>query len=504
MSDRTSGVLLHISSLPSEYGIGDLGPHAFKFVDFLFETKQRYWQILPINPTEAVGAHSPYSSPSAFAGNILLISPEALVSDKIVNTTDIVGGMPGTPSMVDYDAVVSYKNFFLDRAYQNFRTRAAVRKTHESAFNHFIAAHAHWLDDYALFVTIKEHFEGKIWTGWPESFRRRDAAALKKFAQARARQIEKVKFLQFLFFTQWFKLKDYCRSRDIQLIGDMPIYVSLDSVDVWVYPRNYKLDDNLQPVAVAGVPPDYFSETGQRWGNPVYRWEELRETRFSWWVERVRCHLQLYDMVRIDHFRGLVQYWEIPAGEQTAVNGHWEDAPTDDLFKTLEARCTKPLPIIAEDLGHITDDVRGAMRRFDFPGMKVLLFAFNGDMVHHPYLPHNFTERCVVYTGTHDNNTVLGWFRDEATECEIHNLEQYIHKKVSADSVGWDFIRLAFDSKAEVAIIPLQDILGLGGEARMNTPATIRRNWRWRVASEAFTETLRSKLRDLTIAAKRA
>lgn len=504
MSERKSGILLHISSLPCEFGIGDLGPCAYRFVDFLNDAGQSYWQILPIHPTESVTGHSPYSGPSAFAGNILFVSPSLLADEGILTRKDMAMKPEFPAGAVDYDSVTAYKTGLCHRAYERFLSVASVRRAQKRKFDAFVKANASWLEDYALFAAIKNHFKGTSWTKWPEALRKREKGALRDFAQAHEDEMGRTKFLQYLFFKQWDGLKDYCAQKGVRLMGDMPIYVSLDSADVWAYPQNFKLDDALQPVAVAGVPPDYFSATGQRWGNPVYNWDALTASRFSWWAERFRSNFRLFDVLRIDHFRGLVQYWEIPANEPTAVNGRWADVPTDDFFKTLEERFSTPLPIIAEDLGYITEDVRAAMRRFGFAGMKVLLFAFNENMETHPYLPHNFKERCVVYTGTHDNNTVLGWFRDEATEREIANVQQYIGKTLSAGSVHWDFVRMAMESPAELAIIPMQDILGLGSEARMNKPAAQAGNWRWRVSPEAFDKNLLGKLRDLTAETKRA
>jgi 4-alpha-glucanotransferase len=503
MSERKSGILLHISSLPCEFGIGDLGPCAYRFADFLHEAKQAYWQILPINQTCPITGYSPYSSPSAFAANTLFISPRLLVKEGILHEED-VNVKPDFPAgTVDYDAVRAYKTGICHRAYERFASDVRVRRSQEKGINDFTAANAFWLEDYALFETIKDHFDRTIWTAWPKALRKRESGALRDFAKTHKDEINEIKLLQYLFFKQWDGLKDYCAKKSIRLMGDMPIYMDMDSVDVWTKPQNYKLDGEFRPVVVAGVPPDYFSATGQRWGNPVYDWDALRESQFSWWVERFRFNFRLFDVVRIDHFRGLVQCWEIPAPEQTAVNGQWADVPTDDFFNKLQECFLAPLPIIAEDLGYITEDVRDAMRRFGFPGMKVLLFAFNGNMEEHPYLPHNYEERCVVYTGTHDNNTVSGWFQDEASDQEIANIQHYIGKELSAGSVHWDFIRMAMESPAGLAIIPMQDILGLGSDARMNTPATNNGNWRWRVSPEAFDRGLLKKLRDLTLEAKR-
>ncbi|MBN1869589.1 MAG: 4-alpha-glucanotransferase [Candidatus Omnitrophica bacterium] len=505
MSERKSGILLHISSLPSEFGIGDLGSGAYRFVDFLSKARQHYWQILPINPTDSISAHSPYSSLSAFAGNILFISLQRLVDEGILSEGDINVRPEFSDKIVQFEAVIKYKKKILDRAYECFVSDPIVRRAQENDFNNFVISNAFWLNDYALFITIKERHQQKGWLEWPEDLRRRKNKALKDFEKLHKDELNKVKFLQYLFFKQWRELKDYCASKNVRLLGDLSIYMNLDSVDVWRYPENYKLDDQLNPIGVAGVPPDYFSKTGQRWGNPVYDWDHLQQSEFSWWIERFRFNFRLFDVVRIDHFRGLVQYWEIPIKEKTAEKGKWNNVPTDAFFKTLKQSFQKPVKIIAEDLGFITDDVRNAMRRLGFPGMKVLLFAFNGDMKTHPYLPHNYKERCIVYTGTHDNNTVLGWFKDEATADEIANIKLYLNKEVSSRSISWDLIDLAFRSDAEIAIVPMQDVLGLGSDARMNIPGTIQdQNWRWRLSENELIDKIINQLSQITLKTGRA
>ncbi|MCK4882682.1 MAG: 4-alpha-glucanotransferase [Candidatus Omnitrophica bacterium] len=505
MSDRKSGILLHISSLPSEFGIGDLGPGAYRFVDFLHKAKQQYWQILPINPTDPISNHSPYSSLAAFAANILFISPQLLVEEGIITAAAIDPKPDFSAVSVEYDAVTAYKQKILNHAYENFVSDPSIRQAQEKDFNDFVSANAFWLEDYALFVTMKDHFQKKIWLDWPEALRYRKTKALRDFSKEQKDELTRTKFFQYLFFRQWVKLKEYCADHGVRLFGDLAIYMNLDSADVWQHPRNYKLDDQSQPSVVAGVPPDYFSTTGQRWGNPVYNWDVLKKSRFSWWVERFRFNFQLFDVVRIDHFRGLVQFWEIPAHETTAVNGQWADVPTNSLFKALEKSFSTPLPIIAEDLGYITEDVRKAMRKFGFPGMKILLFAFNGDLKEHPYLPHNYKDDCVVYTGTHDNNTVLGWFENEASDDEINNIRQYTKKKITSDSICWDLIHMAFYSAAEIAMIPMQDLLGLGEEARMNKPGTSgNENWRWRLLADGLSKEVAGRLADITAKTGRA
>ena len=501
MVGRKSGILLHISSLPCEFGIGDLGSCAYAFVDFLNETKQHYWQVLPVNPTDSLSQHSPYSSHSAFAGNVLFISPQLLSKDGFLTDQDVGEILSSSSRHIDYVTVVSYKSGLYDKAYNHFKNDPGAYK---KSFNQFREENAFWLNDYALFVAIKKKFNEEIWTSWPEDFKKRGSDVLQKFTVEHEDEITKITFLQYLFFRQWEQLKAYCQSKNVSLIGDVAIYMHLDSVDVWTNPRNYQLDDNYCPTVVSGVPPDAFSDVGQRWGNPVYDWEELRREKFSWWIQRLELNFHLFDVVRIDHFRGMVQYWEIPENEQTAINGKWRDVPTVDFFRELEKYFARPLPIIAEDLGHITEDVHEVMRQFGFPGMKVLLFAFENNLIDHPYLPHNYDSYSVVYTGTHDNNTVLGWFENKASEHELNNMQTYLKKVVLSESVCWDLIRLAFSSPARLAIISMQDILGLGAEARMNTPATISGNWMWRLGKEMLSPKVIRELKAVTVDAHRA
>lgn len=499
MSERASGILLHISSLPSPFGIGDLGESAYHFADFLKNAKQSYWQILPINPTDPISQHSPYSSISAFAGNELLISPQLLVKDGLLEPKDIEHRPNFPAEHVDFEGVKPYKDSLLERATANFEKHPTQYKALKRDFDGFLKAQNFWIEDYALFSVIKKHHGGAIWTSWPKGLRDRNRNALLEFAAQHAQAIYRIKFYQFLFFRQWHLLRRYCHKTKVKLIGDLPIYMNLDSADVWVNPENYKLGSDHNPSMVSGVPPDYFSRTGQFWGNPVYDWEVLKKTKYSWWIQRFRFNFQLFDLVRVDHFRGFVKFWEIPAGSATAVDGHWADVPTRDFFKSLEQACGKPLPIIAEDLGFITDDVRDVIRDFEFPGMKVLMFAFNGDDIRqHPYLPENYAGRCVVYTGTHDNNTARGWFQQEATREVKDNLNKYFGRDVSQETVHWDLIRAALGSPAELAIIPMQDYLGLGAESRMNTPATLNGNWRWRVDQGKLTKALMMKIADKT------
>lgn len=499
MNKRGSGILLHITSLPSPYGIGDLGPGAYRFADFLAQSRQRFWQVLPLNPTDQAFGNSPYSSNSAFAGNALLISPQLLLEEGLIDKKD-VGSVPSFPQKsVDYPSAIRYKEQFLNRTYEH------MRRSHKdfAAYEQFVSENAHWLESYSLFMVIKRHSQGKVWSEWERELKERNPEHLRRIREQFPDELEKEKFLQYLFWKQWRSLRRYCNEKGIHLIGDMPIYVNYDSAGVWAHPETFRLDQDGRPTFVAGVPPDYFSKTGQLWGNPVYRWDVLRETGYGWWIRRVAHNLALFDVLRVDHFRGFVAFWEVPATEQTAVNGHWVQAPAEDFFTVL-TRSLSNLSIIAEDLGTITPDVKEIMKRFGFPGMRVLLFAFGEDLPTHPYLPHNYVPNCVVYTGTHDNNTVKGWFESEAGPSEKQRLFRYLGREVSAENVHSELIRLAMESIANTVVFPMQDVLGLGEEARMNRPASRAGNWEWRLLPEQLTPALAGSLSDRTVTCGRA
>jgi 4-alpha-glucanotransferase len=493
MDTRGSGILLHISSLPSPCGIGDVGPAAFNFADFLLQAKQSYWQVLPLNPTDQVCGNSPYSTVSSYAGNTMLISPELLVQSGFLTDEDIARQPSFPAGRCDYSLVIPYKAQLLRTAYNRYRATGLER----DAFKAFCTHNRDWLDDYALFKVIKGRNKGKPWNEWEPSCRDRDTHQLNYIKETYEDDIEREQWLQYIFYKQWASLKAYCNARGIRIIGDMPMYVNLDSVDVWTNTEIFKLDTNKRPLFSAGVPPDYFSATGQLWGNPVYNWEVLKKTGFKWWLERMARYMTLYDIVRIDHFRGFVAFWEVPAHEQTAINGVWVDAPAAEFFKKLIKKFPS-LSLIAEDLGVITDDVRDIMQRFGFPGMKVLQFAFSEDLPTHPYLPHNYTPHCVVYTGTHDNNTTRGWFEQETTAEDRRRLFNYLGREVSADEIPHEFIRLAMMSVAKTVIFPLQDILRLGAESRMNRPGTTHGNWEWRVTPDQITAAYADNLSTLT------
>jgi len=489
---RGSGILLHITSLPSPFGIGDIGPGAYRFADFLAETGQSCWQVLPLNPTDQATDNSPYSSSSAFAGNPMLISPELLVDDGLLTGKEMDNHPDFPRDRVDYADVIAFKGKLLKAACERFK-----KKRDKKDYEKFCLENALWLEDFALFSVLKERFGGAVWNAWPAELKGRNSRWLQKVKRELEGELEHRKFLQYLFFKQWHLLKGYCNERNIRIFGDMPIYVRFDSADVWTHPEIFKLDKKMQPAFVAGVPPDYFSETGQLWGNPVYRWDALKQTGYEWWIQRMEQNLKLFDLMRIDHFRGFVAYWQVPASEKTAVNGKWVKAPVEDFFKALLEHFGT-LPIIAEDLGFITEDVKEVMGRFGFPGMKVLLFAFGDDLAKNPYVPHNHIENCVIYTGTHDNNTARGWFENEAVEKTKKNFFRYLGREVSPEEAHAVLVRLAMMSVAEMAIIPMQDILGLAEKARMNHPGTGDGNWRWRLLPEQLTPALIENLSEMT------
>ena len=475
MTDRGSGILLHITSLPSRFGIGDLGPSAYRFADFLAETKQSLWQILPLGPTDAACGHSPYASASAFAGSSLLTSPELLLDDGLVTREEIESAQIPLLPEADYAQAAAIKDHLLDIGYRRFK-----EETSKGEYERFREEHSQWLEPYAAFIAIKRHFGGKPWDQWPTGIRLRQREALKSIKRELADEIGREEFVQFQFLRQWAALKRYCGDKGIAIVGDVPIYVSYDSADAWSNPEIFKLDSAGRPTAMAGVPPDFFSKTGQLWGNPLYRWDVLKADGYSWWIARMAHALKLFDIVRIDHFRGFAAYWEVPAGEKTAVNGKWVQAPAVDFLETL-SRHFPTLPVVAEDLGVITADVKEVMERFKLPGMKVLLFAFGEADPKHPYLPHNYRPNCMVYTGTHDNNTVRGWFDNEAKPDEKKRLFRYLGCEVPPEQLHWELIRLAMMSVADVVIVPMQDLLGLGEESRMNKPSLTDGNWGWRL-----------------------
>ena len=497
-NQRSSGILCHVSSLPSSYGIGDLGPEAFHFVDILARARQRFWQVLPLNPTDRGLGNSPYSSYSAFAFNPLLISPEGLYQDGLLTREELEKCRIDSDGSVAFDQVYDRKAWMIGRAYDKYQSRWFK----SSAFDRFCSEQGTWLDDHALFVVLKRRFKSVGWADWPVEFRDRHPRALKDISVQVVAEVRMEKYAQFLFYGQWMKLRAYCLKKGVRLIGDVPIYVNYDSVDVWCNRRFFKLDEQGRQTFVAGVPPDYFSKEGQRWGNPVYNWDELKKTGFAWWVDRVRHNLDFFDLVRIDHFRAFAQYWEIPASEPTAVKGVWKDVPGLELFTAIQ-KAFPDLPIIAEDLGVITPDVDALKDRFLLPGMHVLMFAFHNEYKKSRDLPENSTELSVVYTGTHDNNTIAGWFLKDITPMEKKNMREYFRRDISSDDVNWVMIDLALRSAAFLAIIPVQDLLGLKDDARMNKPSTVKGNWGWRFLPGALTSQVVDRLAALVVSTKR-
>ncbi len=491
---RRAGVLLHVTSLPSPYGIGDLGPEAFAFVDFLASAGQTLWQILPLTPTATFLGDSPYSSPSVFAGNPLLVSPELLARKGLVRLADLQQVPAPTGSRVDYAAVTAQRRVLLDAAFD----AAAPGLAHDRAFQDFVRrAGPAWLDDYALFQVVKDRRGGESWHCWPEPLRDRDPAALDALRDEAARDLAKVAFEQHLFFSQWHDLKAHAARSGVAVVGDMPFYPTFDSADCWANPGLFKLGPDRQPTVVAGVPPDYFSATGQRWGNPVYRWEAMAKAGYAWWMDRLAHNLELADMVRLDHFRAFSAHWEIPAQEKTAVNGRWVDGPGAEFFIALKKRFRR-MPVIAEDLGMITEDVRALRRAFSLPGMRVLMFAFGADLPESDNAWHHHDASSVAYTGTHDNNTVRGWFEAETSPEDRARMAEYMGHEPMADTVAWDLVRLCMLSVAPMAVAPMQDLLGLSASGRMNVPAVANGNWGWRMERGAASPDLAARLRRLT------
>lgn len=487
---RSSGILLHPTSFPSRFGIGDLGHEAYRFIDFLKDGYQQYWQILPLGPTGF--GNSPYMCYSALAGNPLLISPDKLVGEGLLSEDDFAN-LPEFPlDNVDYQQVESTKIPLLKKACSNFKANNTPKQI--KAFEEFCYSKAYWLDDYSLFMALKDSTGGASWNSWDKDIASRKPKALEKAKKDLESEVFYHKFLQFQFYSQWSELRKYANDRNVEIIGDIPIYVAHDSADVWGNPENFALDKDTGAAALmAGVPPDYFSATGQLWGNPVYDWKQLEKQNFKWWVQRFEAMLDYVDIIRIDHFRGFEAFWAVPLGEETAVNGEWVKAPGDKLFETIKKELGT-LPVLAEDLGTITPDVEALRDKFEFPGMKVLQFAFGGD-ASNPYLPFNVQDtNCVIYTGTHDNDTTVGWY-EKANDDEKRNLSFYLGN-ISPDGVHWDLIRLAMGSVANVAIFPLQDILGLGSNARMNVPSQGEGNWEWRYRSQAMNPELSQRMKN--------
>ena len=497
---RASGILLHPTSLPGPFGIGDLGPEAYAFADFLIAGGQSLWQVLPLGPTGY--GDSPYACYSAFAGNTLLISPEHLITEGLLDRSDLPVETSLPRERVDFEQVHELKDSLLRKAYERYTrtTDTSLR----SAFETFAQRYSVWLDDYALFRALKDAHRGVSWIEWEPALVKRTPATLSRARKQLREQIEAQMFYQFLFFRQWFAIKNYCNERGIKLVGDLPIFVAHDSADVWANPEGFKLDQNGIPLVVAGVPPDYFSTTGQLWGNPLYNWDRMLGEGFKWWIERVEATLKVVDIVRVDHFRGFAACWEIPGGDTTAERGRWVEAPGRELFTAIREALGE-LPIIAEDLGVITPDVVALRDDFGFPGMRILQFGFGSDPMNHD-LPHNYHRNVVAYTGTHDNDTTVGWFRSVAGEGSTRTAKQIERERTfclnylntTGREIHWDFIRAVLASVANTAVVPLQDVLGLGTEARMNLPNSTEGNWAWRLKANALTGEVAARLKELT------
>lgn len=489
---RRSGILLHPTSLPGKYGIGTLGREAHEFVDFLADSRQKLWQVLPLGPTGY--ADSPYQSLSAFAGNPLLVAFDGLVRAGWLSSREI-GPVPDLSSdKVDYARTMAFRSGVLRKAYAGFVERAdsKVRKR----FDSFCESHQFWLDDFALFMTLKSLAKEKPWVAWHPDLARRHKAAIRDCEEKHADDIRFHKFVQFVFFDQWLELKAYAASKSVEIIGDLPLYVAHDSADCWAAGRNFLIDHDGHPKLMAGVPPDFFSKTGQLWGNPVYNWRHLKETGFEWWVQRVRHSLLFADLLRLDHFRGLAAYWAVPYGRRTAARGKWHKAPGRELLEVLQ-QALGSLPLIAEDLGVITSDVVKLRDDFGLPGMKIMQYGFDSCEEQNGFLPHTYRRNCVVYTGTHDNDSVLGWYHAAKRESRTFARE-YLGADARNTDIAWAFIRGAWGSVADMAIVPLQDILGLGGRSRMNYPGTTLGNWQWRVGKSDLSRALSRRLARLT------
>lgn len=487
---RSAGVLLHITSLPSPYGIGDLGPEAEKFAEFLNQSGQRYWQILPVNPTGEEQLYSPYSAVSAMAGNTLLISPEKMVADDLVSPADLKKFNVANHGKVSYKEATLVREVLFEKGFRTFLTSPP---THPP-FREFCRRESWWLDDFALYSVLKEHHDNKPWYEWPNPYKLRQQKALGDINRFHVERINKVKWLQYIFDKQWKELKAFCNNLNILMFGDLPFYVSYDSADVWANPEIFKLDNARNMKGVAGVPPDYFNSEGQLWGMPVFRWDVLKKKGYSWWVNRVRKNFEMFDQVRLDHFRAFVSFWEVPADEKTAVNGKWNRGPGSDIFRVIHEKLGKPA-FIAEDLGDVDATVFALRDEFDFAGMKVLQFAFGDNMTTSDYIPHNYTTNFVVYTGTHDNNTTVGWWLKDTKQDVRANLKQYVDQPgISQNNIHLVLGKMAYASVARIVILPLQDVLGLDETARMNTPASVKLNWLWRLKGGQLLPTFKNQL----------
>jgi 4-alpha-glucanotransferase len=486
---RSSGILLHPTSLPGQFGSGDLGASAYHFVDWLVTAGQSIWQMLPLGPAGL--ANSPYMSLSAFAGSPLLIDLQYLVSQGWLAQEDLHTTQDLSVYHVDYEEVIAFRIKLLAKASKQFFKHG--KSEDRKLYSHYCAIEKSWLDDYSLFQALNDEYGDREWSSWNADLAQREPNRLKKASAEFQENVDFHKFTQWCFARQWSLLKKYANDRNVILVGDIPIFVAYHSADVWAHPEEFFLDKDGMPTVVAGVPPDYFSKTGQRWGNPLYRWSVMKENRYRWWIERFRKTFALFDVLRIDHFRGFESYWEIPEEEETAIQGRWVKGPGEGFFKIVQRKLGS-LPIIAEDLGIITTEVYALREKLEFPGMKVLQFAFNSGP-ENAFLPHRYDPNCVVYTGTHDNDTTQGWY-EKASNHERNFVQRYC--KTDGKEIHWDFIKLALESVADIAIIPFQDVIGLGNEGRMNFPGTIEGNWEWRFTWDQVGTHLANRLYELT------
>ncbi|MDF3076215.1 MAG: hypothetical protein K0S09_104 [Sphingobacteriaceae bacterium] len=489
---RGAGILMHITSLPSAFGVGDLGPEAYKFADFLSRSSQKYWQLLPLSPTAAGNGHSPYSAYSSMAGNPLLISVELLQKEGLLDDRDLKSYRLQPKSTADYKSAEQSKDVMFQMAWKNFKENGS--ESQRNGFKEFCKREASWLDDFALYVVLKLQQDGNPWHTWPEKFRLRDKKALADLAKQSSDDLEKAKWLQFIFIRQWKSLREYCNKLAVKLFGDLPFYVSYDSVDVWANPEIFSLDEKGEMNGMAGVPPDYFNEDGQLWGMPVFCWDKLKEQGYRWWIDRIKKNVESYDLIRLDHFRAFSSYWEVPAGEKTAKNGEWLPGPGADFFKAVQNEIGN-LPFVAEDLGDIEKNVYKLRDEFNLPGMKILQFAWGDAVAESDFSPHNYTRNFVAYTGTHDNNTTRGWFRQEANKDIREQIEDYTGLSITEKNIHEILGRMVYSSIAETAILPIQDVIGLDESARMNTPASVDANWLWRLKPGQLNEKVEDRLR---------
>ncbi len=486
---RDAGILLHLTSLPSAFGIGDLGPEARRFVDFLSRCKQRYWQLLPLNPVVHEQHYSPYSSISSMAGNPLLISPEGLVNKGLLSNSELSRYKIISKDRVEFDQAAEVRQILLQKAATRFfKNRKLIPE-----FESFCRREAYWLNDFALFQSLKEHHQNKPWFSWPEEFKLRSRNVLDKFSRYASESRRYIMWQQFAFFDQWSQLKTYANNSAVQLFGDLPFYVSYDSADVWANRSIFNVERNGRMSGVAGVPPDYFNSNGQLWGMPTFRWDVLQKQNYDWWIKRLKKNMQMFDLLRLDHFRAFASYWEVPSGETTAIRGKWKEGPGNRFFNAVKS-AIGDLKFVAEDLGDIDETVFQLRDKFNLPGMKILQFAFGATMPESGYIPHNYTPNFIAYTGTHDNNTTAGWFAKDLRARERKQISAYLGKTVNKNNIHIELSRLAYASVARTAILPLQDVIGADEKARMNTPASTINNWEWRFRRSSLTKSIEKRL----------